>query len=143
MRKMAMFCTLVGIVLLASACGSKKLVCTSTGTDIGKKNTTRMEVIFDGKKATKINEKISFEFEEGYRDSIDTYYNVLKETYKEDILGEGVKVDITKGDTNIDVKLTIDVTAQENSDSASSEVDTSKSRADMKKEFESKGYSCK
>lgn len=131
------------VLFVTSACGTKKLVCTSTGTDIGKKNTIRMEVLFDGKKAKKINEKISFEFEEGYKDSVNTYYDVLKETYKEDTLGEGVTVKVTKGDSNIDVNLTIDVKAQQNADNASSEIDTSKTREEMKKEFESKGYTCK
>lgn len=143
MKRLVGFIGIVLVLFLASACASKKLVCTSTGTDIGKTNTIRMEVLFDGKKATKINEKISFEFEEGYRDSIDTYYDVLKETYKKDILGEGVDVKVTKGDSNIDVALVIDVKAQENAENASSEVDTSKSREEIKKELESKGYTCK
>lgn len=130
------------ILLCTSACGTKKLVCTQKGSDIGKKTETTLEVSFDGKNASKIKEKIMITFEDEYKDAIDSYYKVLEENYKGTSLGEGISVKISKGDDNIHVNLNVDVKKQKDQETGNL-IDTSATRSEIKKSLEENGYTCK
>lgn len=143
MKKIVGISILTVLLLLTSACGTKKLVCTQKGSDIGKKTETTLEVFFDGKKVSKVKEKIEITFEEEYKDSIDSYYKALNENYKDGPLEEGIDVKVTKGDDNICVDLNIDMKKQTDESNAGNVVDASAERSEIKKSLEDSGYTCK
>lgn len=134
---------IVGMLFCLTGCSEKKLVCTSTGKDLGKEVKTKVVVKFDNKEASKVEETIDMTFEEEYRSSIDSIYKALEEQYKLYDGKSGIKVVSTKGDDNINVKINIDVKAQKDAENAVNVIDTAGTRSDIKKSLETEGYTCK
>lgn len=141
--KKVMLLGVIGLVLCLTGCSEKKLVCTSTGKDLGKEVKTEVIVKFDKKEASKVEETIDMIFEEEYISSIDSIYNALEEQSKLYNGKTGITVKSTKGDNNIRVKINIDVKAQQDEENAVNVIDVAGTRSDVKKSMETSGYTCK
>ncbi len=141
--KKFLFMGFIGIVFFTSGCGKNKLECSYTGTDTGKKIETKINVSFKDDKAYKVKEEIKMEFNDEYKNNIDSISNALEEQYKTYKEEDGFKVNITKGDSNIDVNIEIDVEKQKNKNVDGNIIDVEASRDDIKKDLEEAGYKCK
>lgn len=141
--KKFLFMGFLGMIVLTTGCGKNNLECSYTGTDTGKKIETKINVSFKDDKAYKVKEKINMEFNDEYKSNIDSISKALEEqykTYKED---DGFKVNITKGDKNIDVDIEIDVEKQKDQKVDGNIIDVEASKEDIKKDLENSGYKCK
>jgi len=128
---------------ILTGCSNKKLECTTTGTDIGKKVITNTEVSFKSGKVSRVKRKIEMNFEEIYTESLEAIFVPLKEEYDKLNEQEGMKVNLVKGDNTITIDLDMDVKKYAKNGNEDDVVDISLSRDDMKKSLESDGYTCK
>jgi hypothetical protein len=143
MKRIMMGMTLLVCLGVLTGCGSKKLTCTATGTDIGKKVVTTIDVSFNGSKASKVKTNIEMNFENVYEEALDVLHTTLKEEYSKQNKEEGMKVDVTKGDNKIVVNIDMDVKKYSKSNGENDIVDITQSRAEIKKALEQEGYICK
>lgn len=142
MKRLALI-SVLGCMFLLTGCNAKKLVCTSTGKDLGKEIHTKVIIHFDEKEASTVEETIAMKFEDEYKSSIDSIYKALKEQNNAYMENSGIAIKMSKGDNNIDVKVKIDVKEQNEAQNAANIVETNGTRADIKKNMEKEGYTCK
>lgn len=143
MKNVGLFGILIIGFLVVTGCGTKALICDSSGNDVGRKIETHIEVHFKDKKASTVTETIDMEFEDPYKETVGTIYKTLVDQYKHYKKEDGIVVRVSKTKDSIKVKLNIDVKTQERATTGENVVDVTASREEIKKSLKDSGYTCK
>lgn len=135
----------LGLVLVLTGCGGKKLTCTAEEEEMGMKMVGKATITFKGDKVAKVKETADVTVTDEMKSLIDTLKSSLEESYNK-YNDYGVKAKVTVKDATISTSIEYNVNkiSDENLEKLKdSDIYYSGTYDEVKKALEDEGFTCK
>jgi len=135
---------LIGMILLLSGCGEKKLTCTKDDSNTGESSSYKMVLTYKKDTLTKMHATDAITLSDEYKDQIDDMVSKYNSLYDDFNKIDGFKATVTGKDNVITITVDTDVTKLSDDDKSSLGVNVySTSYNDAKSNIEADGFTCK